>query len=119
MFFVFAASYGLAAFHGALPLCSLTVTVLMVLQGMEYTCTDTSVSNKAECIGTFVGTVHNFNSNLFAPCTTSNSLMFGMPLPRVWQLPDSNFNHIGSGFLALFKVLPSGAQHTCLLTSCT
>ena len=77
---------------------------LQVFMGTMYTCTDITVAGKADCIGTYIPSYDNFNDNLFAPSTTSSTLMLGLAMPRVWSLPESNFDHIGSSFLTLFKV---------------
>jgi hypothetical protein len=83
--------------------------------GTMYTCTDIAVSGKDDCVGMYIPTISNFKENLFAPITTSSTLGLGLSMPRVWTLPESNFDHIGSSFLALFKV----ADSYFMLLGCT
>jgi hypothetical protein len=83
--------------------------------GTFYQCSDNSVYNKDDCVGTYTQTVGNFNSNLFTPATTSSTLSIGLELPRTWVLPDTNFDHLGSSLLTLFKVTPIRAYLPCLM----
>ena len=77
---------------------------LQVFMGTMFTCTDNSVYGKDDCIGMFTPTVDNFNSNLFSPMTVQSTLGLGVPMARAWVLPESNFDHLGSSFMTLFKV---------------
>ena len=77
---------------------------LQVFMGAFYTCTDTRVAHKDQCIGFYTVSTSNFNNNLFEPLTPLTSLGLGNVLPRVWTVPPSNFDHIGTSFATLFKV---------------
>ena len=90
-----------------LGICVFFVFAIMGLQifmGTMFACNDNFVNTKQECVGLYIATTENFNDNLFVPMTASSSLGTGVLLPRVWSLMDSNFDHIGSSFLTLFKV---------------
>ena len=90
-----------------LGMCVFFVFAVMGLQifmGTMFTCNDNNVYDRDQCVGSYIPTSTNFNANLFAPISVTGSLALGVPLPRVWSLLDSNFDHIGSSFLTLFKV---------------